>query len=213
LRVPSPCRPRRRSAGLAEVYSAVVIVAITVALASLVYSGVRFSPEARPVYSFESYSVLGDPSVLHLQINSSMPSEISELRLDDASSLSGILALTPSGYVSVGELCGSGVTTFFSVNTTAGSILISGGGQAWIDGVAESGAQVSAGIHELMIADASACTIALPGGLVAAYPSPWVSTIPRIGQSELDAVVLVPYSGTGHSVTAVFGSGVEVFDF
>ena len=194
-------------------YSAVAIVAITVALASAVYSQVHFGVVAGPVFSFESYSVMGVPSILHLEINSSSPSAISELRVDGASSLSGILELVPTGYSDVGSLCSPDAATFFSVNTTAGVLQVSSDGESWIDGVGGSVAQVGPGVHEIIISDASTCTITLPNGGQATYPSPSVLTIPRIGESELSTVLLIPYYTSGHEATAVFTGGIEDVDF
>jgi hypothetical protein len=191
----------------------VVIVAITVALASLAYSQVHFSVGQRPVYSYSSYSVFGEPSILHLQLNSSAPSQLKELRLDGASSLTGVLVVTSSGYSSLQSLCSATATSFFSVNTTAGVLRVLTDGQAWIDGSEASSAQVGAGTHEVIIAGGSQCTLTLPGGATAAYPSPSISTIPRVGESELSATVLVPFETSGHRITAVYDGGIEVVDF
>jgi hypothetical protein len=90
LRVPSPSRHRLGGGGLAETYSAVLIVAITLALSSFVYSEVRVPVRDRPIYSLRSFTVLGSPSMLHVQVNSSSPSVLTELRVDGASSSSGI---------------------------------------------------------------------------------------------------------------------------
>jgi len=209
----SPSRPRPTGRGLAEVYSAVAIVAITVALSSAVYSQAHFSVGTRPVFSFETYSVVGSPSILHLQVNSSSPSELSEVRLDEASSYSGVLALGPSGYSTLESLCAGGVATFFSVNTTAGALSVSSNGEAWIDGVQGTSAQVGPGLHELVISDASVCTVILPDGRSVQYPSASVSTVPRIGDSQFTTTLLVPFNNSGHSITAVFGSAIEVVDF
>ena len=132
MRVPSQSRRSPVRRGLAEAYSAVLIVAVTLALSSFVFSEVRFPVSDRPVYSFNSYAVLGSPSMLHVQVNSSSPSALSELRVDDASSLSGILALEGSLYSSVKTLCATGATTFFSVNTTRGSLTVKDNGVTWI---------------------------------------------------------------------------------
>ena len=213
MRVPSLSRPRRRRGGLAEVYSAVLIVAVTLAISSVVYSQLHFPVDSRPVYSFEAYSVVGAPSILHVQVNSSSQSALDELRVDGASSSSGILALMGSSYGTLGSLCGRNATTFFSVNTTQGTILVSSDGASWIDGVEERSAQVTPGVHELIISDALTCDVVLPGGETAGYPSPSVSSVPEISSAPLSFVLLVPYETSSHTVTAVFNGAIETFGF
>jgi hypothetical protein len=191
----------------------VVIVAVTIALSSLVYSQMHFPVTAHPVFSFETYSVAGSPSILHVQVNSSSQAELAELRVDEASSSSGILALIGSSYGTLRSLCASNATTFFSVTTTQGTIQVSGDGSSWIDGAEEGTAQVPAGQHELIISDASTCEVTLPGGEAVGYLSPPVSSVPEITSSPETMAILVPYETSSHTITAVFDGAIETIGF
>jgi hypothetical protein len=191
----------------------VLIVAITLALSSFVYSEVRAPVRDQPVYAFRSFPVLGSLSILHAQVNSSTPSVLSELRVDDASSSSGILALEGSRYSSLQSLCAPYAATFFSVNTTRGSLTVDDNGATWIDGIEEASSQVEPGIHELVISGASVCTVTLPDGQSAVYPSGSVSTVPEVTTSPESLLLLIPFQAGGHTITAVFEGAIETYGF
>jgi hypothetical protein len=197
------------------VYAAVLIAAITIALSFFVYSQIHYSVTQESVYSFRTYSVFGNPSLLYIEINSSSPSPLSELRVDQASSLSGILALEGSSYGTISSLCGPGTTTFFSVSTTSGLLKVSADGPAWIDGSEETASPVDAGIHEVIIADASSCTVTLPDGGVVSFNSSAVTSVAEVASSSssVSRLILIPYETNGHSLTAVFSGAIETVAF
>jgi hypothetical protein len=217
LLVPSLSRPRLRPrVGLAELYAAILIVAITLVLASLVYSQLRYPVRPQPVYSSTSYSILGSPSILHLRINSSSASSISELRIDSASSSQpGILALQGgAGYSAIPTLCAADTTTFFSVNVTLrGELQVAGNGIPWVDGIQTSAAVVVPGLHEVMISNATTCAVTLPGEEHVAFPSPYILSVPEETTSSLSVTLLVPYLSSPHSLTAIMTGGIETFAF
>jgi len=213
LHVPSLYRHSWRREGVSEVYSAALIVAVTLALSYTAYSLADFHVSSDPVYSVSSYTVYGTPSFLSIRVNSSAPTNAVEFRVDNASSLSGFLALTPGGYSAVGNFCSAGATTFFSVLTQTGMLAVSGSAVSWIDGIETSSAQVQQGRHEVVIAGGSDCTLDLPGGTVVSGPSPSVSTLPMESESSQSCTFLVPYNSAGHVATIVFDGGTQVVDF
>ena len=214
MRVPSRCRPRRFRPAVAEVYAVAMIVAMTVALAAFAYSQAHYPVSRETVYSLSSYSILGSPSILHLQVNSSVRVSLSEVRLDSASSESGVLALVGGGYTTVESLCGPRETTFFSVEVAAGgAIQVEGNGSSWIDGEAGPEVKVEPGVHEIMISNSPGCRVELPGGAIASFPSAQVSSAPEYSTSSSSAVLLIPYVASPHSVTLVLSGGIETFDF
>lgn len=213
MHAPSPYRPRAARPAASEVVSAALIAAITLALAGAAYSLADFHPSPVPVYTESSYSIYGAPSFLHVEVDSTSPSSPVELRLDGASSLSGILALTANGYAVTGGLCSSGETTFFSVLSGVGEVTVSGSGTTWIDGVEAPSSLVEAGWHEVVIADGSDCTIGLPGGALVRGPSPAVSSIPAESSSPRTFVFFVPYNSGGHAATIVFDGGTVALGF
>jgi hypothetical protein len=190
-----------------------MVVAVTVALSYMVYSEVRVPVAARPIFVASSTERFGSPSVLELAVNSSAPTSVSEFRVDGASSLSGVLALSGSGYTSSDSLCAAGETTFFSVLTGSGLLSVTGPGSTIIDGSAVSSEAVSAGWHQLMISDSAACTVTLPGGTALTYPSADVSTVPFAAAGSRSFVFLIPFVSVGHTVTISFAGGVEVYGF
>lgn len=209
----SQSRPRGPRRAASEVYSAALLVAVTLALSSVAYSLADFHVTPAPAYSSSSYSVYGSPSFLRIQVNASAPTAPAEFRVDGASSLAGFLALAAGGYSSTGDLCSPGRTTFFSVSSGAGTIAISGSGSSWIDGVEASTAVVQSGWHEVAIADGSWCAIELPGGVQVSGPSPEVSAVPMESASPQSFVFLVPYFAGGHVATIVFDGGTQVIGF
>lgn len=194
-------------------YSAVIVAAVTLALSCAVYSLADFQVSPSPVYSVSSFSVYGSPSLLHLQVNSTARTAPAELRIDNGSSLSGILELTASGYSETSSICGPGSTTFFSVRTGSGTLSVSGAGTAWIDGRRASSALVEPGFHELIISNGAGCSVSLPGGGLVSGPSAAVSSIPVESMNQLSYLFFIPYYTGGHVVTVIFDGGTEVVGF
>jgi hypothetical protein len=213
LRARSPYRRSSARPGAAEVYSAALLVAITIALSGAVYSLADFHVAPVPAYTLSSYSVYGEPSLLHIRVNSSAPTRPAEFRVDNASSVDGVIALDPSGFSVVTGLCAAGVTTFFSVLSGTGKISVSGTGVSWVDGVETSTATVQSGWHEIIIEDGSGCGVALPGGALVSGPSQSLSTMPMESASSTSFVFIVPYFTGGHVATIVFDGGNRVLDF
>ena len=190
-----------------------MLVAMTLALAAFAYSQAHYPVSHEPVYSLSSYSILGSPSVLHLQVNSTARVSLSEVRLDSASSETGVLALVGGEYTTVEALCGLGETTFFSVETAGGTIQVAGGGSSWIDGQAGPDATVNPGVHEIMISNSGVCQVELPGGALLSFPSDRVSSVPEFSTSAPSAVLLIPYLSSPHSAMLVLPGAIETIDF
>lgn len=213
MRLPSPCRSRLGKVAAAEIYSGLLVVSVTLAVSYFVYAEVRFPVTPQPVYTTSAYTVYGSPAFLHLEVNASGPSPVVQFTLDSTPSTSGVLALSGSGYAAGDSLCAAGVTTFFSVNSSSGVLSVGSSGPAWIDGVAESDANVSAGWNEVAIANSTSCTVTLPGGVAVEYPSSLVSTIPKVGAGDDSFLFLVPYETGGHEAAATFAGAVETYAF
>jgi hypothetical protein len=209
----SRSRPKGHHAAASEVYSAAIIVAITLALSGAAYSLADFHASPVPVYTTNSFTAYGTPSFLHILVNSTAPTTPVEFRLDGASSLSGFLTLTAAGYSFTGSLCAPGKTTFFSVSAGPGTLSVSGSGKAWIDGIEESSANVRQGWHTVALEDGSGCVVELPGGAQVSGPSPVVSPLPMESSSPRSFIFLVPYHAGGHVATIVFDGGTQVLGF
>jgi hypothetical protein len=188
-------------------------VAVTIALSALVSSHLQYAPRPEPVFAASSMEIPGTTSLYILGINSSSPSQPVQVTVDSSSSTGGVLALTQSGFVSIGSLCASGDTTFFSARTSQGLLSVSSDGQVLIDGVSGPSLAVKAGWHEVIVGDASSCSLSAPGGLVLVYGSPYISTVPRVQSGNNSFSFIVPYYSGGHSVAINFGSGVESASF
>lgn len=213
MRGRSPSKPREGARGVAELYSAVVLVAVTLAVSYLVFSQVRFPVTAQPVFVATMTQRFGSPSLLLLSVNSSGPSSIEEFRLDSSSSLSGVLALEDGGYTTTNSLCGAALTTFFSVRTTEGILSVSDSGTTFIDGVQSTSSKVAGGWHELIISGSASCEVTLPGGATLAHPSTLISTVPFVQPSPQSFVFLIPFTASGHTITVSFDGVVETYGF
>jgi hypothetical protein len=201
---------------VAELYSAVLIVGIVVALSYLVFAHAvvpRHLVNAMVVA--QQYTIYGKPSLLFLQLDSSRVVNIDELRVDTASSLSGVLYLGQNGYGVIEGLCAPGLTTFFSVFApVAGNLAVVTNGQPWVDGNRVSSETVRAGWHEVIIMNGSTCEIALPGGESLSTLAGSVSTIPMIRSINSTSIEsYAPYATNGHSITLVSEAGVETLGF
>ena len=190
-----------------------MLVAVTLALSYLVFSQARFPITAQPVFVVTATQRSGTPSVLRLLVNSSAASSVTEFRLDGSSSLSGVLALEGGAYTTSGSLCGTGMTTFFSVYTGDGVLSVSAGGTTSVDGTQETSSAVSQGWHELTISNSSRCEVTLPGGATLTYPSRLVSAIPFTQPTSQSFVFLIPYDAPDHEVTIAFRGGVVTYAF
>jgi hypothetical protein len=213
LPAPSLSKLSSARAAASEVYSAALIVAITLALSGAVYSLSDFHVTPVPVYTTSSFSVYANPSFLHIQVNSSAPSAPAELRIDNASSLAGFLELSTAGYSTTNLICSAGETTFFSVSAGPGTISVSGSGVSWIDGIEGSSAEVQRGWHEVALSGGSGCVVTLPGGTEVSGPSPSSSPLPMESLSSRTFVFLVPFYSSGHVATIVFDGGSQVLGF
>jgi flagellin-like protein len=70
----SPLRRRARTRGIAELYAALVLVAVTLSLSYVVFSQVRFPVRPQPIFVATMFEQYGSPSILRLLVNSSAPS-------------------------------------------------------------------------------------------------------------------------------------------
>jgi hypothetical protein len=201
------------SRAVAELYSALVMVAVTLALSYVVFAHLHLVLAPQPVFVASMLQRYGSPSVLRLSVNSSGPTSANEFRIDRSSSLDGVLTLSGGGYTTSQSLCGPGATTFFSVDTGNGTLSVSGAGAVSIDGTEESSAQVIQGWHEVMISNASVCGVTLPGGSQLAYPSSQLSTIPLTQDGPQSFTFLVPFTDPGHTITISFNGGIETCEF
>jgi hypothetical protein len=213
LRGLSRYRRSRAPRGFAELYGALTLVAITLAVSYVIYSEIHLTPTDEPVYSMQSFSVYGSPSFLHLTVNASAETHISQIQVDSASSSAGILELAPSGYQTTTSLCAEGSTTFFTVLSGAGFLTVSSQGRVWIDGNESSSLNVTSGWHEIVISDSSSCTVTLPDGQEVSYPSDSVSSLPTVQSGPNSFVMIIPFAGDGHSVTTVFDGAIEKYAF
>lgn len=210
-------RPDARGrAGLAELYSSVILLCIVIGISYVVFAQFP-TPKStsRLLVVTKQLVIFGNPSLLLIQINGSASLALREFRLDSASSLDGTLALGPTGFGTVQGLCTRGMTTFFSVLApNPGSLLVETDGLAWVDGSVASSAAVGAGWHEIIIADASTCSVHLPGGTLALTSSGSASSIPTIARTNSTTIeTYIPFATNGHSLTLVTDSGVVTIGF
>ena len=194
-------------------YSATVVVAITLATSYALYSVAVFPISSVPVFSLSRYSIYGSPSFLHLQVNASAYAPPAEFRIDNSSSLSGILRLTASGYSYTDQLCDPTSTTFFTVHTGSGMLSVSGSGTSWIDGNSAASFPVKPGWHEVVISNGSGCIVTLPGGSLENGPSADLASIPMQSLPPRSFIFLIPYYTSGHVATIVFDGATEVVGF
>lgn len=189
-------------------------MAVTLALSYVAYSAVRPPAPATPVYSVSTYSLYGSPSFLVVTLNASRPSAApAQLMLDGASSSSGILTESARSFAWTDSLCTPSGYTFFSVNSSAGPLTVQSGSRVWIDGVAGAAANVPAGLNEVVIGPSAACSVTLPGGGEATFPSGSVSSVPFERLTAASFVAYVPYAAGGHALSLVTEGGVESVGF
>lgn len=211
MRVPSPSR--RSRPGVAELYGAVLLVAVTLSLGYAAYENVRLPASREPVFVYGSYTVYGYPSLMFVTVNWSAPATPEFMSIDKASTSGGILAFDGSGYRAVNQLCAPALTTFFSITTGSGTLTVSSDGKVWIDGVQESSASVTPGMHELLISGATGCSIRLPDGSTVSYPSTSVSALPISFDGGGSLRTVIPYVSVGHDLLLVFDTGEASLGF
>ena len=203
--------------GIAQYEATVVLVMVSLSLASVVYSGLKRETQVspQPVFVNAKTAIGGTPEIERVEVNASSPTSLSSLSLDGASSVTGVLAFDGSRYSTSGSLCAAGVTTFFSVLAAQqGTLQVSTNGNSWVSGTWATSVSVSAGWQEVMLQDASTCAITLPGGQV--VPSQWtpssksVSSIPVDGSlAGLDYVFYIPDGGGSHSLLITSSGGFD----
>ncbi len=204
-------------AALAQYEATVVLVVLSLSLASMVYAGLKreASLAPAPVFASVETSVGGTPDIERVDVNSSAVTTISSVSLDGASSTGGVVAFDGVGYSTSSDLCAHGKTTFFSVDAQqAGTLKVVTDGRAWVSGVLGSAASVAPGWHELMIEGGATCSIALPGGQ--AVSGTWnssatlVSSIPMEGaRSGTSFVFFVPCGGGAHRLLVTSTGGFD----
>lgn len=192
--------------GIAQYEATVVLVVVSLALASVVYAGLK--PESgldpQPVFVNQETQVGGTPAIELVQVNASADTDITSLTLDGATSSAGILALGPEGYSASTSLCAAGEETFFSVLAPqAGTLTVSTNGQAWIAGAWGPAANVGAGWQEVMVEDGSSCSVTLPGG--EAVSAQWSGSVASLSSIPAEG----PRSGLGFSLYLPVGPGAH----
>jgi hypothetical protein len=207
---------KSRSA-IAQYEATVVLVVISLALASVVYTGLRreSSLDPQPVFVNEETAIGGTPTIERVEMNSSTATTVSSLSLDSANSESGVLAFGGGAYSTTQSLCAAGATTFFSVLAPqAGTLEVATNGAAWVSGTWGDAVKVTSGWQEVMIGGATTCTITLPGG--ASIPGRWnqssalLSSIPVQGPPTGTAfTVYVPTGGGSHSLLITTTGGLD----
>jgi len=204
-------------AAIAQYEATIVLVVISLSLASVVYTGLRreSSLDPRPLFFNEETPIGGSPEIERLEVNSSSSTTVSSLSLDAASSTAGVLAFDGSTYWTVESFCAAGVTTFFSVLATqAGTLVVITNGKSWVSGTWGGAVSVSPGWQEVMIQGGTSCSVTLPGGQVVTArwnaSSPFVSSIPIVGALAGTAfTVYVPCGGGAHTLLITSSGGFD----
>jgi len=204
-------------AAIAQYEATVVLVVVSLSLASIVYTGLgrESNLDPQPVFVNEETPIGGSPSIEVVVANSSSSTTITSLSLDAASSTGGVLEFDGSAYTTTKSLCAPSTTTFFSVLATqAGELQVSTNGQAWISGTWGSDLTVSAGWHEVMIRGGASCSVTLPGGQAVSEQwspsSPFVSSIPIEGPLSGTAFTFyIPTGGSAHGLLITSSGGFD----
>lgn len=204
-------------AAIAQYEATVVLVVVSLSLASVVYAGLRRESSLHPQSLFVNAetSIGGNPPIERLEANSSSATTVSSFRLDTASSTTGVLAFDGRAYSTTTSLCGAGVTTFFSVLASqAGTLVVDTDGKSWVSGTWGGAVNVTSGWQEVMIQGGTVCTVALPGG--EAVPTAWtpsstlISSIPVEGNLTGRAFTFyVPSGGGAHSLLMTSSGGFD----
>jgi hypothetical protein len=207
----------RRRRAVAQYEATMVLVVVSLSLASVAYAGLRreLSLEPRPVFVNSETAVGGDPPIERLQVNSSGATVVASVGVDSADSAHGVLSFDGSGYSTSDALCRAGTTTFFSVFARqAGVIEVATDGRAWVSGSWGSDVSVSGGWHEVMVQGGSTCSVTLPGG--AQVPPSWDASSPVLSSIPIEGarngtsfLLYLPVGDGPHSVLLVTGGGFD----
>ena len=201
----------RHSKGVSTFLATLLLVSITLSLSYVVYESVsRISPPAQMVFTNQLVQVGGNVGLVLVSVNSSELGTPVAFQAGDVTSNSGILYFDGVGYGATHQLCLANATTFFAVHTTTGTLQARSNGTNWIDGQLTSALDVGAGWHEVVFSDSSSCSVTLPGGLPATYPSGEVSTLPLMGALPSHSYQLyVPTGGSVGTLALVFNGGYD----
>lgn len=204
-------------AAIAQYEATVVLVVISLALASVVYEALRPEASLQPSPTFVNGEtpIGGTPAIERIAANASSPTTLAAFSVDGASSSQGILAFSGSAYSTVGSLCAPGQTTFFSVySQEPGTIEVATNGTPWIAGTLSSQASVASGWQEVMIQSGSSCSVTLPGGQP--VPSQWVSSSSVLSSIPVEGALTgtsftfyVPSGGGTHGVLVATSGGLD----
>ncbi len=207
----------RSRPGIAQYEATIVLVVISLSLASVVYEGLRREStlEPQPLFVNEETPIGGSPVVERVEVNSSSATTLSSFSIDASSSTQGIIAFGGSSYSLVKSLCAPGVTTFFSVMASqSGALDVSTDGESWVSGQWGDSVSVSPGWQEVMIQSGTSCTVTLPGGRT--VPSQWspssalLSSIPTQGAlAGTSFTFYVPVGGGSHSLLIASSGGLD----
>jgi len=208
---------KSRRAAIAQYEATIVLVVISLSLASIVYTSLRHesSLDPEPLFVNEATLIGGSPAIQRLEVNSSSATTVSSLSLDEASSAAGVLAFDGSTYSTTKSLCGAGVTTFFSVLASqSGTLEVTTNGKSWVSGTWGGRVNVSSGWQEVMIQGGTSCALTLPGGQTVtgqwAPSSPFLSSIPVEGPlTGTSFTVYVPSGGGSHSLLITSSGGLD----
>ncbi len=207
----------RNRRAIAQYEATVVLVVLSLSLASVVYGGLKrgVNLDPQPIFVSRETPIGGDPPIIRVAVNSSSSTGLASIGLDEASSTDGIISFDGSGYSTSSSFCLAGKTTFFSVRAPqAGTLQVATDGQAWISGTWGSSVTVAPGWHELMIQGGTACVMTLPGGGVVQgawnSSSPFVSSVPSDGAlSGTSFTFFIPGGAGPHSLLITSTGGFD----
>ncbi|HVB95506.1 MAG TPA: hypothetical protein VND41_02755 [Nitrososphaerales archaeon] len=204
-------------AAIAQYEATIVLVMISLSLASVVYTSLRressLAPE--PLFVNEETPIGGSPAIQRLEVNSSSATTISSFSLDEASSSAGVLAFDGSSYSTTKSLCAAGMITFFAVFASQpGTLEVTTDGKSWVSGTWGGTVGVSSGWQEVMIKDGTSCTLTLPGG--ESVPGQWSPSSPLLSSIPVEGpltgtsfTVYIPGGGGSHSLLMTSSGGLD----
>jgi hypothetical protein len=207
----------KRRPAIAQYEATIVLVVISLSLASVLYTSLRreSSLDPEPLFVNADTPIGGSPAIQRLEVNSSAATTITSLSLDGASSAAGVLAFDGSTYSTTESLCEAGVTTFFSVLASRpGTLEVTTNGKSWVSGTWGAAVSVSSGWQEVMIQGGTSCSLMLPGGQAVSGQwnpsSPFISSIPLEGPLVgTSFTVYVPSGGGSHSLLLTSSGGLD----
>jgi hypothetical protein len=189
---------------MAELYATLIVLSITLSLSYLVYSELRAPRTGDQVAFLNRTSVIaGSPDLLLLQVDSSKPSVLVSVQIDNISASSGVLALDANGYTNSGAPCERGLVTFFSVHSPVSSrVSILSDGGTWVGGYWRNSGAIGAGWTEVMIKNGSACSLSVPGGTISSLPL-------NAGEATTHFSLFLPVAGGTHHALLIFTGGFD----